>query len=448
MPGIHYPAFFSQSFIMKHITYHILFVAVILSSCAGKQKIADAADYTIFLSEGLVEKQVKQVNEDLLFWQNDLQRDTGSYVPRLELASAYLRRFKLTGSTADLAKGDSLLKRSSARLADTDPDILYAIAQNSITQHQFRDAASYNEAADRKKGDPFITTLLRFDAGMELGNYSSAFQNLNRIKDKTSFDYLIRKAKWQDHKGDLNGAIITMEEAFEKIKDREKSLYCWTLSNLADMYGHAGRVRDAYNAYINVLQKDSTYIYALKGIAWIVYSHDGDAKEARRIIQYLQSQTPVPDHWLTLAEIADYEGDGELKQKYIQQFLSQVSQPGYGDMYNKYLTLLYTDEVKDYDKAMQLAAREVANRPTPETYNWLAWVHFLKGEKEKALEYAEQQVYRKTFEPDALLHTAIIFADNGKKKEAKNLLQECLASSFEIGPLQSRKVKEELKKLQ
>ena len=67
-------------------------------------------------------------------------------------------------------------------------------------------------------------------------------------------------------------AIKLMEQAFEKVKNAGKILVLLDLSNLADMYGHAGRVKEAYDAYINVLNKDSSYIYALKGIAWIAYS--------------------------------------------------------------------------------------------------------------------------------------------------------------------------------
>lgn len=433
---------------MRQFISIIISSLIILSACSDKKSIVRTSDYDHFMKEGLVAEQVNLVNEELSFWQKDQQRDTGSYVCMLEIASSYLRRFKLTGNTGDLHKGDSLLKRSSAKLADTDPDILFALSQNSITQHQFRDAARYTEAAAKRQGDPFITTLLRFDAGMELGNYSAAFSSLNSLKDKTSFDYLVRKAKMQDHQGDLDGAILSMEEAFEKIKNRKKSLYCWTLSNLGDMYGHAGRVKESYDAYIKVLQKDNGYIYALKGIAWIAYAHDGNTKESKRILHFLLSQTMAPDHYLTLAEIAEAEGNENLKEQYTRQFLTQVAKPGYGDMYNKYLIQLYTDELQEYDKAMLLAQKEVTNRATPETYDWLAWVHYVKGEKEKAFMYASNYVFKRNYEPDALFHTAVIFAANGKTEQAKNMLKECLESSFEMGPIKTKKVKEELLKLQ
>jgi hypothetical protein len=50
-----------------------------------------------------------------------------------------------------------------------------------------------------------------FDVQMELGNFAEAESNLNALKDMNDYDYLIRLAKWNDHKGDLKTAITFME---------------------------------------------------------------------------------------------------------------------------------------------------------------------------------------------------------------------------------------------
>lgn len=429
---------------MKKVLILLVGTLLVLVSCMNKKDIANPADYTVFLKEGILDQQKKQVSEEINFWQQRLQKDTGSYVNMLQLASANLFSFKLTGDIAALKKGDSLLKVSSAKLNDTDPEILFAISQNSVTQHQFRNAAFYNDAAEKAEGDRFINRLLDFDAGMELGNYNDAKLQLASLSDKSSFDYLIRNAKLEDHNGNLDKAIELMEQAFEKVKDKKKSLYCWTLSNLGDMYGHAGQIKKAYNSYLKVLQKDSSYLYALKGIAWIAYAHDNNTKEAKKILQYLLSQTKTPDLWLTLAEIEEWEGNTEKSNSYTQLFLQEVQQPEYGDMYNKYLIQVYTEQVKDYDKALQLAKREVNNRPTPETYDWLAWVYYNKGEKEKAYSIASTYVYGQTFEPDAMVHTGLIFAANQQEEKAREILEECLDSSFELGPLTTKLINEKL----
>ena len=71
---------------------------------------------------------------------------------------------------------------------------------------------------------------------------------------------------------------------------------------------------------------------------------------------------PVPDYDLMLAEIASYENDNTTKEDLVNRFMSAVSNQRYGDMYNKYVFNLMIDENKDFDKALNIAEREVNNR--------------------------------------------------------------------------------------
>lgn len=429
---------------------NLLFFSIVLlqfTSCENKVTITSKKDYHAFMVDGMVAKEAEKINTEISFWQQRLQKDTGSYINMLELASNYLHLFRITGNINPLIYGDSLLKRSSAKLNNRDPEILYSLSQNSIAQHQFLAAASYTEAAEKEKGDMYTIRLLQFDASMELGKYKEAYKSLESLKDKSAFDYLIRKAKWEDHRGNLDGAILLMEQAFAKVKDKKKSLYCWTLSNLADMYGHAGRVEESYKAYLNVLEKDPANLYCLKGIAWIAYAHDKNTTEAKHILQYILTQKEMPDLKLVLAQIAETEGNEAEKKKLLNEFVSTVTKPGYGDMYNKYLIEIYTEELNDHDKAFSLAEKELKNRFTPETCDWMAWTYYNKGEMAKALEYSKSYVYKMTFEPGATMHTAFIYAANGKKEEAKRMLEGCLESSFELGPVATRLVKEKLQTL-
>lgn len=433
---------------MFRFIFLFLCVSTILFSCKQRaSQIAQEKDYTQYLRPELCNIEKKKNADEIDFWQQRLEKDTGSYVNKLELANHYLHRFRLTGEISSLSVGDSLLKKSSEKLNNKEAGILFALSQNSVTQHQFSRAASYNEQALRNNGDPYTVQLLRFDAGMELGRYADAEKAMNEVKNSSSFDYLIRKAKWEDHNGNSNEAIRLMEQAFEKVKNKKKSLYCWTLSNLADMYGHAGEIKKSYKAYLDVLQKDPANLYCLKGIAWIAYSNDGNNSAAKRILQYILTQTKMPDLKLILAEIAESENNTAEKNKWLSEFLDDVEQHAYGGMYNKYLISIYNDDDKQSSKATSLAESELKNRVTPETCDWVAWSYYKGGNKAKAMEYTRRAVYKRTFEPDALMHTAFIFADNGRRDEAEKLLKQCLESSFELGPVATRRIKEKLASL-
>jgi hypothetical protein len=51
---------------------------------------------------------------------------------------------------------------------------------------------------------------------MELGNFAEAESNLNALKDMNDYDYLIRLAKWNDHKGDLKNHLWKRQEILPK----------------------------------------------------------------------------------------------------------------------------------------------------------------------------------------------------------------------------------------
>jgi hypothetical protein len=48
------------------------------------------------------------------------------------------------------------------------------------------------------------------------------------------YDYLIRLAKWNDHKGDLKTAITFMEKARYCREEDNRTLKIWSYSNLGD----------------------------------------------------------------------------------------------------------------------------------------------------------------------------------------------------------------------
>lgn len=422
-------------------------VVSFLAACNHNNKLAQRQEYDQYMQGGLVSKSVDRIKKEISFWDERLKKDTGSYGNMLELARYYLSLFKQTGDVKMLETGDSLLKRSSAKLNNTDPNILFSISQNSITRHQFKQAAFYNDAADKANGALYTVTLLQFDVDMELGRYADAERRLASMKDKSSFDYLIRKAKLSDHKGDLDNAIRLMEEALEKVKGKNKGLQSWAQSNLADMYGHAGRAEESYRGYLDVLALDPSNLYCLKGIAWIAYSHDHNTEEAKRILHFILSQTKMPDLKLVLAQIAEYENKPAEKNRLLQEFITDVSAPGYGDMYNKYLLHIYSDELPDTAKTRMLAERELKNRFTPETCDWMAWAKYREGNYEEAFKIAKSYVNGQCFEPHTMLHTAFIYAAVGKKAEAKALLNECEKSRFELGPVLSAEVQQKLAEL-
>jgi tetratricopeptide (TPR) repeat protein len=439
---------------MKTFVFIQFLCLLLLAGCQKSAKtiaIVKPSDYDTYLKTDTLKanKTLADCNAEIAFWQKQLTtRDTGNYVYMLKTARLLTQRFRLTGEAEDLIFAEKLFKKANQKLANKEASIYYSLSQNAVTQHQFRQAMDYNQLAAENGGNNYVVSLLMFDVGMELGSTHFASQNLQHLKEKDNFDYLIRHAKYKDHQGDLDSAILLMETAFDKIKNtNNKALYCWALSNLGDMYGHANRIEDSYRTYLKVLEKDPDYDYVLKGIAHIAFSHDKNVVDAKKIYNYLLSKTKLPDLNLELAELAEFEGNQTQKMKYLDTFREQATQAKYGDMYNKYLVLLYNGDLKNEKEAFRLSMKEVNNRPSGQSYDLLAWSYLNQGDKEKALKTADDFVRDFTFEPDAFYHLGMIYKANNKPTEARKYLKLALESSFELGPIITEKIEKELKNL-
>jgi tetratricopeptide (TPR) repeat protein len=415
---------------MKRILFVVLLSIGALVSCSTKKEtVATLKDFEFAIqasdSEGL-----QNCNEEISFWRNkELANPSDTYLSKI--GGAYTKRFAITGVIEDIYTSDSLYKQ--VLKSDSNRTGAYqALAVNCMTRHEFRQAKDYIQKALLIGDSKAASLFTLFDISMELGDIDGAKYILSQFENKNAFAYLIREAKVDDQEGRLDLAIEKMERAFERIKD-DPSLFSWTLSNLGDMYGHAGRVEEAYQAYLAVLKKNPAHDFALKGIAWIALSHDHNTILAKQLVSILAKRKEMPDMHLLLAKIAEQENNVSEKVTQLKLFAQKASDAKYGDMYNKYLALLEAEEFKNPSKTVEIATIEISNRPTPQSYDLLAWGYFQQGQAEKAIEVAQQHVEGKTFEPEAFYHLGVIYKNIDKEK-SNDFLKEALQSSFELGP--------------
>jgi len=415
----------------------LIYIISVFASCKNSiQPITRVADYDKYMHITSVDsmRSLQRIQADMKFWMQRLQKNPEDAVAKVSLAGLYSARFKTVGDINDIHTSDSLYLVANPLFKINSSSLYRSLATNCITQHKFLQAQLYLDTALSMGDDLYLTYLMRCDVAMELGNLYMAEKALKHIADKNNFDYLIREAKLLDHKGDLDGAIKKMEAATQKAVESKKDvLFLWAKSNLADMYGHANRYKKSYQCYLDVLEKKPDYLYALKGIAWLAFSHDKNTAEAKRILNYLTALHPVPDYDLLLSKIAAYENDRSTEKNLQAHFITAVSDSRYGDMYNKYVFYLMVDENKDF-KALTIAEREVNNRPTAQSYDLLAWAYYNTGRKNEAFKIAKSFVENKNYEPDALYHLGVIYAYSGDLEKAKHFMREAESSAFELGP--------------
>lgn len=417
----------------------LFIVLILISSCGTKNQdtVAQKNDYDKYL----VSKEVETSSKYFELWNSKIRPDSMQLTSFGIVGGEYNRYFQQTGNIGFLKKAEKSLKKAVDIANIGKPSYYRALARNYISQHRFREALKLADSAATIGGDKSETQSLYFDVHIELGNYQLAEKYLDSLKNMSDFGYMIRLAKWNDYKGDLDTTINFMERARAKAElAKNRELMLWSYTNLGDYYGHAGRIQDSYIQYLKALQIDADNAYAKKGIAWIVFSNDKNAVEAIRILDSVTKTYNAPDYFLLKSEIADYMGDDLIRTKNLDQYFARVKNEMYGDMYNAYNLGLYINETKQFDKAVLLAQTEVNNRPTPESYSWLGYSYLKNGELNKAVEVMDEHVYGKTFEPALLFQAAEVFKANGEEEKVAALKGELIGALYELGPNMEKQV--------
>lgn len=387
-----------------------------------------------------------QLLDQLVFWTKRLDQQSPNNVYQQKLANLQAQYFRLTGEVNYLRQSDSLLLDLAERFPNT-VTCWQGLAQNAIAGHEFAKADHYANQALAIGEKRYQSSLIKVDVLLERGNRQEAQGLLNGLGNQYSFEYLSRQVKLQDQLGRLDEAIHWMEKAVSRARTSgDSSLISWSLANLGDMYGHQGKIKKSYHTFLQALQHNPSELHALKGIAWIAFSHDKSPTLAKEIVKFLQSLQDIPDYELLLADIATYQKEVEQAELHTERFLTQASQAKYGYLYTRPLVQLQLDKGEIAAPAIRTKA-EIGQRAHPLSFALRAkFLHDL-GAKDAAIKMLEEKVLGQTEEPDALYLAGMIYKNSGKRKAAKALLKMAKEAAFELGPIAEMEIRIALRTL-
>ena len=215
-------------------------------------------------------------------------------------------------------------------------------------------------------------------------------------------------------------------------------------SNAADLCVHNGNMEKAYRLYKESIETDAADFHSIIGLGWIALVHDKNDSLAEKIFSFVHQHTSSPDVLLKMEQVADARGDSISQKKWANEFVEQVTQPYYGNMYNKYLIGLYTGILNEPAKAVSLAEQEIKNRPTPQTYAWLAWTYLMNKDIDKAYSIFKPLVSGKPLEGLELYYMGKLMISMNKGYNAQQYFKAAFKNRYDLSPAQVKDLEKNL----
>lgn len=418
---------------MKHLITGIA-ITLLFASCRQDKKIIVSSAFIDSLLANYQQPQsFKAVETDLAFWKNRIDPKAPGLVNELKYASALVQRFHLSGDINDLLTADSILYTADRAFNHKEPAPNMALVRNSILQHRFKQADSLFEQAKLADIKQYESAATGFDVAFEQGNYLLAEAELKKIKNYKDYGYNFRLAKLAHYKGELDTAIAAMHRASE-LAEGNIFLKQAALSNEADLNLHSGNLQRANDLYTESIRLSAADHHSIMGLGWIALVHDQNDSLAEKIFRFVQGKTKAPDVLFKIAQVADAREDSALQKKYANEFAAVVTQPAYGNMYIKYLLELYTGILQDPATAETLAARELLNRDTPQTYAWYVWALYSNNKPAEAEKIYQQHVSGKPLEGLELYWMGKYMQGQGKGYNAKQYYKAAYKNRYDLSP--------------
>jgi hypothetical protein len=372
-------------------------------------------------------------DSSMQFWKNRIDPELPGLVSETRYAGTLSLRFHLFGDIQDIKKADSVVRRLDAHFNHKEAQADLTLVNYSILQHRFKEADVWLEKAKQNGLKKYDQLSSSFDVDFELGRNFQAANELKDLKSSGDYGYFFRRSKMDHLNGLLDSSIHAMLQA---AKQEENSPYLFqvALSNAADLYIHAGDLKQAAELYQKCLAINSADFHSLTGLGWIALVHDKNDSLAKKIFAFIRTKNKLPDPLFKLTQTAQINGDSSEQKKWAHAFESEATEPVYGDMYNKYMIELYTGILNDPARAEQISLHELENRATAQTYAWYAWSLFSNNKKAEAYEQFKQNVSGRPLEGLELYWMGKMMQGMNKGYNAQAFFKAAYMNKFDLSP--------------
>jgi tetratricopeptide (TPR) repeat protein len=209
--------------------------------------------------------------------------------------------------------------------------------------------------------------------------------------------------------GDPEGAIRIMLQAVRAPRATPENR-AWCLVDLGRFYFKTDRLPEAEASFQAALQAFPRYHPALAGIGSVQAARKQTA-EAIESYRRAQAIVPLPEYAGMLRRLYLESGNTAeaRKQEDLLNITDALAKANFENT-DRTLALIFADEERHLDRALELAQNELAFRRDVYTYDALAWVLFKLKRYGEAREAMQKALAQNTAEPAFRLHAAAILA--------------------------------------
>ena len=362
------------------------------------------------------------IDEQIAAYQKMLSASPPNARYKNLLASAFIQKVRESTDFSYLNRASQLIE--SVLASDSgNYEAMRLRSEIALERHQFASVAEYSEELVKlAPTDPWNWGTLG-DALMELGQYDKAGKAYERMlalrADQSSYN---RAAYHRFVTGDAKAAIEMMQLAVARGSKAPENT-SWCLVELGTMQFKLGHLDEAQQAYEQALATFPNYHAAYGGLGRVM---GAKAKTAEAIKYYTQARAgvPLPDYSAALHELYKRSGNqAEAKKQLDLVDLVDKLDQATGEKTNRTLAIIYANQNRRLDRAMELVRAELKVRQDVYTFDALAWVLFKTKKYEEAAEASAKALVLGTPEPAFYYHASLIAAALGKKDEAARQME-------------------------
>ena len=376
----------------------------------------------------------ERLDQAIAYIDRALAGDPRNPMLKGQLIGRLILRFGQQADLGDLVRAEDLAA-SAVALASDKGSALARLSGVMLMQHKFGLALATAEtalAADSSSADAHGA---RLEAAIAAGQYRVADAEAARL-DQTTLAGLVRRAMWLDASGNTPTARQLMTQACRQIEHSggEPQVTAWCLTQLAGLVHTTAGPDQARRLLERVLELAPGYRGAVEGLANLALAQ-GDIPAAIQDYRTIRSDAH-PDLYLRLADAYRQAGQVDSAAAAERRFLAIAGVPANEALFGNVLALYYAErgDRPALDSALAITAREIVRRPTNESFDLLAWVHFRRGEFVAALSAANRTSLWGSAGPTMQYHRARILASLGRKAEARRVLAAATAAPTLLAP--------------